>query len=70
MWPDRVSNPGLLTYESGAPTDCATRPVAYFGNITWPVIKICKPGRVAHLVAHRAKESGFDIGSGKYCREY
>ena len=26
MLPDRVSNPELLTYESGAPTDCATRP--------------------------------------------
>ena len=26
MWPDRVSNQGPLTYESGAPTDCATRP--------------------------------------------
>ena len=26
MLPDRVSNPGSLTYESGAPTDCATRP--------------------------------------------
>ena len=26
MLPDRVSNPGPLTYESGAPTDCTTRP--------------------------------------------
>ena len=26
MLPDRVSNPGPLTYESGAPTNCATRP--------------------------------------------
>ena len=25
MWPDRVSNPGPLTYESGA-TNCATLP--------------------------------------------
>ena len=26
MLPDRVSNPGPLTNESGCPTDCATRP--------------------------------------------
>ena len=30
MLPDRVSNPGPLTYESGAlVTDCATRPGIY-----------------------------------------
>ena len=26
MWPDRVSNPGPLTYESRGPTNCAMWP--------------------------------------------
>ena len=29
MWPDRVSNPGPLTYESGAPPTALCGPVQY-----------------------------------------
>ena len=29
MWPDRVSNPGPLTYESGAPPTALCAPVQY-----------------------------------------
>ena len=33
MLPDRVSNPGPLTYESVCPTDCATRPGPSYRNL-------------------------------------
>ena len=42
MWPDRVSNPGPLTYESGALPTALRGPAIlgedsrYFDKITWP----------------------------------
>ena len=34
MWPDRVSNPGPLTYESGAIPTALCGPARYSGTLT------------------------------------
>ena len=47
MWPDRVSNPGPLTYESGALPTTLRGPAAR---------KV--PGRVAQSVGHLTRKSG------------
>ena len=52
MLPDRVSNPGPLTYESGA------LPIALRG----PAFLIERPGRVAQSVGQLTRKSGI-LGS-------
>ena len=52
MWPDRVSNPGLLTYESGAlPTEGWSGGAMVLGKL--PV-----PGRPTHSDRSRASGKG------------
>ena len=38
MWPDRVSNPGPQTYESGAPPIALRGPACKIGN--WLIIRV------------------------------
>ena len=56
MWPDRVSNPGPLTYESGALPTALRGPANSLVTNTVVITRV--PGRVAQSVGHLTRKSG------------
>ena len=74
MWPDRVSNPGPLTYESGdLPTACKSRPL--ITRVTKMKTQELHPLRVPIVFANFLKNSitlkywqvtGFETNSSKW----
>ena len=61
MWPDRVSNLGPLTYESGA-TDCATGPGPWIYYSLLQLNLSCYPS----LQPHRRGRSMFQWNPGTF----
>ena len=67
MWPDRVSNPGPLTYESGALPNALRGPAVCM----YVRMYVCMPGCVEQSVARLTQEPevpGSIPGPAKYFR--